>query len=430
MTKTQDNLLNNNKHEESALLKLSDIKLPVFLEFEGDLIPFELLTPSRRNTADINDFINKKGTLVFGERKAASIMLKQDARGSLSIKVEDVHFTQSKEFLESITIRVNAELGRIILPFSEIDKLEYGSILKIQDRLAAEPVPLYMENPDVKIANAECVMVDEHAGVRIVDMPDGFSPEIFLAKESLENSNEPGGLIRVLWASKDMSISELLKLNDNSLVDFERPVFEPCDVLLPGGVVLKGNVFMDNLHVYVKIVKTPGTETDFCENLKKNKAVISNTRTKPERRNTKIILEELDRFLEQANTDFLALSLNFCHPQIAALLISRMSFKKIAYILPLLSPEVQVDITSRIGWIDKVSIDAIENVLSSLKKEAAVSPRRKYLKRGGAEFVSSIIQSVDRSTEANLVKGLKKSDPDLLKEILEQRKAMAKKNKL
>ncbi len=71
------------------------------------------------------------------------------------------------ELLREVKIQVSVELGRRELPLGEVLHLVRGSVIEL-DKLAGEPVSVYANGRT--IAEGEVVVIDEHFGVRIINL--------------------------------------------------------------------------------------------------------------------------------------------------------------------------------------------------------------------------------------------------------------------
>lgn len=71
------------------------------------------------------------------------------------------------ELLKDVSLDVSVELGQIQLPLGKVLQLTKGSVLEL-DKLAGEPVDILVNGQ--RIAQGEVVVIDEHFGVRIVNL--------------------------------------------------------------------------------------------------------------------------------------------------------------------------------------------------------------------------------------------------------------------
>ena len=75
--------------------------------------------------------------------------------------------------LLDLSLPVSIELGRTKMTVQEILRLGRGSVIQLE-RLAGEPVDIYVG--DRRFAQGEVVVIDEHFGIRLTSVVQGFSP--------------------------------------------------------------------------------------------------------------------------------------------------------------------------------------------------------------------------------------------------------------
>ena len=75
--------------------------------------------------------------------------------------------------LLDLNLPVSIELGRTKMTVQEILRLGRGSVIQLE-RLAGEPVDIYVG--DRRFAEGEVVVIDEHFGIRLTSVVQGFSP--------------------------------------------------------------------------------------------------------------------------------------------------------------------------------------------------------------------------------------------------------------
>lgn len=73
----------------------------------------------------------------------------------------------SLDNLLDVTVRVTAELGRVVMSISDILKLGVGSVVEL-DRPISEPVDLMVQG--VRLARGEVVVVDDRFAIRITEI--------------------------------------------------------------------------------------------------------------------------------------------------------------------------------------------------------------------------------------------------------------------
>jgi len=105
------------------------------------------------------------------------------------------------------------------------------------------------------------------------------------------------------------------------------------------------------------------------------------------------------------------------HPQVIALILAYLRPSQAASVLSELSPERQADVAKRIALMDRTSPDVIKEVEKALEKKLSNLMTEDYLDVGGVDSVVDILNSVDRSTEKNIMETLETEDTELSEEI-------------
>lgn len=137
------------------------------------------------------------------------------------------------------------------------------------------------------------------------------------------------------------------------------------------------------------------------------------------------IINHLTSTLQVKPFDFMrkadpAQILNFIqneHPQTIALVLSYLEPSQAGLILSSLPKEKQVDIAKRIASMDRTSPEIIREVESVLEKKLSNVVIQNYDATGGIKAIVDILNSVDRSTEKNIIESLEVSDLELAEEI-------------
>lgn len=114
---------------------------------------------------------------------------------------------------------------------------------------------------------------------------------------------------------------------------------------------------------------------------------------------------QLMNFLQNENSQTIALIMTYLNPEQSASLLSS------------LPPEKQVDIARRIATMDRTSPDIILEVEKVLERQLASLVTEDYTNVGGIQAVVNILNNVDRGTEKNIIEALEMDNPDLAEEI-------------
>ena len=105
------------------------------------------------------------------------------------------------------------------------------------------------------------------------------------------------------------------------------------------------------------------------------------------------------------------------HPQTIALILSYLKPMQAAQVLADLDPEKQADVARRIALMDRTSPDVIKEVEKALEKKLSSLMTDDYTTVGGVDSVVEILNSVDRTTEKNIMETLESEDVELSEEI-------------
>ncbi|MCL2616139.1 MAG: flagellar motor switch protein FliG [Defluviitaleaceae bacterium] len=105
------------------------------------------------------------------------------------------------------------------------------------------------------------------------------------------------------------------------------------------------------------------------------------------------------------------------HPQTIALILSYLKPKQAADVLVNLAQDKQADVTRRIAMMDRTSPDIIKEVEKALEKKLSTLMTEDFATVGGVDAVVDILNSVDRTTEKNILESLETEDVELAEEI-------------
>jgi len=109
--------------------------------------------------------------------------------------------------------------------------------------------------------------------------------------------------------------------------------------------------------------------------------------------------------------------LQYENPQTIALVLSYLDADKAASILATFSPEWQIEIARRIAMMDVASPEIVQQVEQVLQEKLTTTTSQRHVAQNGIDSIVSILNSVDRSTEKNILDTLQDEEPDLAEEI-------------
>lgn len=101
------------------------------------------------------------------------------------------------------------------------------------------------------------------------------------------------------------------------------------------------------------------------------------------------------------------------HPQTIALIMCYMQAEKSALVLSQFPVELQTEIAERIGTINRTSPIVIKRIEEIMENKFTSLVENDTEAIGGVKTLVEILNSVDRSTEKNIISGLEGAQPDL-----------------
>ena len=122
-------------------------------------------------------------------------------------------------------------------------------------------------------------------------------------------------------------------------------------------------------------------------------------------------------FIRKADPNQLINYIQNEHPQTIALILSYLGSAQAAQLLSSLPPEKQSDVTRRIAIMDRTSPEVVKEIESILENKFSNILAQDYTTTGGIGAVVDILNSVDRSTEKNIMEELDVRDAELSEEI-------------
>jgi len=117
--------------------------------------------------------------------------------------------------------------------------------------------------------------------------------------------------------------------------------------------------------------------------------------------------------LRKADTHQLANMLSNEHPQTIALIMCYIQADKAADVLAMFPNELQTEVAERIGVINRTSPAVIKKIESILQNKFSNIIESDAENIGGVKTLVEILNSVDRTTEKNILSDLEKTQPEL-----------------
>lgn len=123
------------------------------------------------------------------------------------------------------------------------------------------------------------------------------------------------------------------------------------------------------------------------------------------------------QFIQQVEQSQIFQLLQYENPQTVALVLSHLESEKAAAVLAGFPSEQQIEIARRIATMDAASPEVIHQVEQVLREKLTMTSSQKHEAQRGIDSIVSILSSVDRGTEKNILETLEEQDPDLANEI-------------
>jgi len=114
---------------------------------------------------------------------------------------------------------------------------------------------------------------------------------------------------------------------------------------------------------------------------------------------------QIFNFIQNENTQTIALVLSYLSPDQASVILSSLPQDK------------QADVARRIALMDSTSPEVISQVEKVLEQKLSSTVTQDYTSAGGIEAIVQILNGVDRSTERTILDALEIQDPELAEEI-------------
>jgi flagellar motor switch protein FliG len=122
-------------------------------------------------------------------------------------------------------------------------------------------------------------------------------------------------------------------------------------------------------------------------------------------------------FVRDSEPSQLAQFIGSEHPQTIALILSHLQPIQAAQTMSYLTPEVRTEVALRIATMDRTPPEVVEQVEDVLKRKLSSVITRDYTSVGGTQFLVSVLTTVDRGTEKQILEYLDATNAELAGEI-------------
>ncbi len=122
-------------------------------------------------------------------------------------------------------------------------------------------------------------------------------------------------------------------------------------------------------------------------------------------------------FLSKADPKSLFASLQYERPQTIALILSYVDPDKAASVVEQLEPDRQIKTVESMARMESASPDAVRIIEAEMAKKFSTLIINANVKVGGIDYVASMMNNLDRSSEKSIFDGLGSYDPELVEDI-------------
>ena len=125
-------------------------------------------------------------------------------------------------------------------------------------------------------------------------------------------------------------------------------------------------------------------------------------------------------FLDKADAKSLFSSLQYERPQTIALVLSYVPPDKAANVVEQLDPKRQIKVVENIARMESASPMALKIIEAEMNRKFSTIISNKNVKVGGIDYVASIMNNLDRTSEKSILDGLSAYNRELADEIRKQ----------
>lgn len=132
---------------------------------------------------------------------------------------------------------------------------------------------------------------------------------------------------------------------------------------------------------------------------------------------TKSLKNRTFQFLDKADAKSLFAVLQHERPQTIALILSYVEPQKAASVVEQLEPKSQVKVVENMACMEGTSPDAVKTIEAEMAKKFSNIIMSANVKVGGIDYVASMMNNLDRSSEKSIFDGLSSYNPELADDI-------------
>lgn len=144
----------------------------------------------------------------------------------------------------NLELEAEIEIGRSKLPLDQLINIKPGNVIELNKDMT-EPVFLVIEN--VIFAKTTVVVSNEKFGIWIEDIGSpndsrNIKMDILNKEEIKSQTKIPMADLRVILGKLKLTIKDLLTMSKGSIVELEKSIFEPIQIIVGDDLIFPGEV--------------------------------------------------------------------------------------------------------------------------------------------------------------------------------------------
>ena len=401
---------------------ISSIPFPVNIRFEDEIFDYKNFKNRTQNTSNIERFIGKRGSLIFSNKSLQEIILRKENEKLLLFDLTDnvipskyeLHLTSSE--IMNLELEAEIEIGRSKLPLDQLINIKPGSVIELNKDMT-EPVFLVIEN--VIFAKTTVVVSNEKFGIWIEDIGSpndsrNIKMDILNKEEIKSQTKIPMADLRVILGKLKLTIKDLLTMSKGSIVELEKSIFEPIQIIVGDDLIFPGEVIaLENGKFGVRFVNNVSYSQKSETNVIDLDDEIGNDKVDLLTNSNSSVTTSPFEFLEKIEANTIAGIIQIENAQMIAMILSFLSAEKSAAILTYLNENLQTDVVAKIAIGQKANSEIAKEVAKILEKKVSILVQNTFANVPGFDSINKILNSTDSENRRKMISGLEKNFPDI-----------------
>ncbi|MBK8394302.1 MAG: FliM/FliN family flagellar motor switch protein [Leptospiraceae bacterium] len=401
---------------------ISSIPFPVNIRFEDEIFDYKNFKNRTQNTSNIERFIGKRGSLIFSNKSLQEIILRKENEKLLLFDLTDnvipskyeLHLTTSE--IMNLELEAEIEIGRSKLPLDQLINIKPGNVIELNKDMT-EPVFLVIEN--VIFAKTTVVVSNEKFGIWIEDIGSpndsrNIKMDILNKEEIKSQTKIPMADLRVILGKLKLTIKDLLTMSKGSIVELEKSIFEPIQIIVGDDLIFPGEVIaLENGKFGVRFVNNVSYSQKSETNVIDLDDEIGNDKVDLLTNSNSSVTTSPFEFLEKIEANTIAGIIQIENAQMIAMILSFLSAEKSAAILTYLNENLQTDVVAKIAIGQKANSEIAKEVAKILEKKVSILVQNTFANVPGFDSINKILNSTDSENRRKMISGLEKNFPDI-----------------